>query len=363
VPLKQRYDRILMAATTVQTVLGLALVASASWLIAEERYHRPGTWFVLWQAAAALVGLAVLVAAMHLRRRLLDRERIAWTVLGGVWLLLAAAFLGPSVANTHRWMGIGGLSIQPSVLARVAVILFAAVELSRASREGWPIMRLLRFGGAVLLTALLIVLEPDLGSAILLVTVATAMAWVAGLPLRYMIPPAALGLAGLAAAIAAEPYRLARIHAFLNPSAASAAAWQTRQSLIALGSGGLTGRGYGASLQKLFFLPEPHTDFILAIAGEELGLLGVLFILLVAGIIVWRGLRIAQRQESPALGLLAFGLSFAFALQTLLHAAVCLGLAPPKGIPLPLVSYGRTDLVITLASLGLLLNLSREVAP
>jgi len=361
VPLKQRYDRILIAATAAQTGVGLALVASASWLIAEERYHRPGTWFLLSQAAAAVVGLVVLVAAMHLRRRLLEDERLAWLGLAGVWLLLAGAFFGPEIAHTHRWFGLGGFSIQPSVLARVAVVLFGAVELSRAATEGWPMKRLLRFGGAILVTALLIVLEPDLGSAVLLVTVAAAMAWVAGLPMRFMAAPAAVGAFGAVVAIVAEPYRLARIRAFLDPAAASAAAWQTRQSLIALGSGGLTGRGYGAGLQKLFFLPEPHTDFILAIAGEELGLLGVAFILLVAGIIVWRGLRIAQRQHSGTLALLAFGLTFAFALQTLLHAAVCFGLLPPKGIPLPLISYGRTDLVVTLASLGLLLNLSREV--
>ncbi len=360
-PLKQRYDRILIAATAVQTVLGLALVASASWLIAEERYNRPGTWFVLWQAAAAVAGLAVLVAAMHLRRRLLEEERLAWAGLAVTWFALAAAFLSPEIAHTHRWLGVGGLSIQPSVLARVAVILFAAVELARAAGEGWPVRRLLRFGAAIGVTALLIVLEPDLGSAVLLVTVAATMAWVAGLPARYMAAPALVGLLGGAVAVIAEPYRLARIRAFLDPGAASAAAWQTRQSLIALGSGGLTGRGYGAGLQKLFFLPEPHTDFILAIAGEELGLLGVAFILLIAAVIVWRGLAIAGRQKQRSLGLLAFGLSFAFALQTLLHAAVCFGLAPPKGIPLPLISYGRTDLVVTMASLGLLLNLSREV--
>jgi len=361
VPLKQRYDRILIAATAGQTVLGLALVASASWLIAEERYHRPGPSFLLWQGAAAMAGLAVLVATMHLRRRLLEDERVAWAGMAAVWLLLAGAFLGPEIAHTHRWLALGGLSIQPSVLARVAVILFGAVELARASAEGWPLRRLVRFGGALLATAILIVLEPDLGSALLLAAVAAAMAWVAGLPLRYMAAPAVLAMAGAVGAIAAEPYRLARIRAFLDPGLGTAAAWQTRQSLIALGSGGLTGRGYGAGLQKLFFLPEPHTDFILAIAGEELGLLGVGVILLLAGIIVWRGLRIARRQEQAALGLLAFGLTFAFALQTLLHAAVCFGLAPPKGIPLPLISYGRTDLVVTLGSLGLLLNLSREV--
>jgi len=141
VPLKQRYDRILIAATAVQTGLGLALIASASWLIAEERYHRPGTWFLLSQAAAAVVGLVILVAAMHLRRRLLEDPRLAWFALAGVWLLLGGAFFGPEIAHTHRWFGFGGLSIQPSVLARVAVVLFGAVELTRAAIEGWPMKR------------------------------------------------------------------------------------------------------------------------------------------------------------------------------------------------------------------------------
>ncbi len=362
-PLKQRFDRLLLTAAAVQTVAGLALVATASWLVAEERYHRPGTWFVLWQALAALVGFVALIAGMHLRRRFLTDERVGWAVLGISWGLLAAAFLQPAVANTHRWLGVGGLSLQPSVPARVAAVLFAAVQLDRARREGWPVRRLATAGGAVAVSALLIVLEPDLGSAFLLVAVVAAMAWVAGTPLRLLAVPGVAGLVLLAGAVAASPYRLARVRAFLDPDAAAAAAWQTRQSLIALGSGGILGRGYGAGLQKLFFLPEPHTDFILAITGEELGLVGVAAVLLVAAVVVWRGLRIAVRQPERHLGLLAFGLTFAFALQTLLHAAVCLGLAPPKGIPLPLVSYGKTDLVVSLGSLGLLLNLSREVSP
>jgi cell division protein FtsW len=142
--------------------------------------------------------------------------------------------------------------------------------------------------------------------------------------------------------------------------AAPPPAWH--QSLIALGSGGLVGRGYGAGLQKLFFLPEPHTDFIFAITGEELGLVGVLLLIGLASVIVWRGLRVAFRLQSPGRSLLAFGLAIGFAVQTLIHMVVCLAMLPPKGIPLPLVSYGKTDLVVSLMAVGLLLNLSREVA-
>ncbi|MCG6962232.1 MAG: FtsW/RodA/SpoVE family cell cycle protein [Acidobacteria bacterium] len=360
-PLKQRFDRLLLTAAVVETVLGLAVVASASWLIAVERYHRPGTYFLSWQAAAAMVGMAVLVAAMHVRVELFADERLGWVMLAVSAVLLVGALAQAPVAHTHRWVGVGGLSVQPSVLARVAVIVLASVQLRRLADEGWQSRRLVLVGGAVAATAGLILLEPDLGSSVLLLAIVAAMAVVAGIPARLMAAPAVAGLVAVVAAVATSPYRLARVRAFFDPQAASAAAWQTRQSLIAIGSGGVLGRGYGAGLQKLFFLPEPHTDFIFAIISEELGLIGALTFLLLVAVIAWRGLRIARRQTQPHLALLAFGLTFAFALQSLLHMSVCLGLAPPKGIPLPLVSYGKTDLVVSLGSLGLLLNLSREV--
>lgn len=261
---------------------------------------------------------------------------------------------------THRWISIGGLSLQPSVLARVALTIFAAVELDRARRENWPTRRLLSLAGVCGLTALLIIAEPDLGSGALLLVVLAAMAFVAGMPVRLLAAPAATGVFALIAAVITSPYRLARVRAFFDPDAATAAGWQSYQSLVAIGSGGITGRGYGTGLQKLFFLPEPHTDFIFSITGEEFGFLGLLALLGLIGLITWRGMRIAARVTRSDRALLAFGLTFAFAVQSLIHMVVCLDLLPPKGIPLPLVSYGKTDLVVTLAAVGLLLNLSRE---
>jgi cell division protein FtsW len=361
VPIKQRFDRLLLGATILQMGMGLALLASASWLIATERYGRPGSYFFTWQAATALVGLGVLVVCMHLRSDLLTDPRLARVGVGLSWTLLAAAFLQPSVAATHRWLSVGGLSLQPSVLARVALTVFAAVELERARRAGWPSRRLAVVGAVCAVTVGLIVAEPDLGSGALLLIVLAAMAFVAGMPVRIFAAPAAAGAVALIAAVLASPYRVARVRAFFDPDAATAAGWQSYQSLVAIGSGGIMGRGYGSGLQKLFFLPEPHTDFIFSIAGEELGLLGLLALLGLIGLITWRGLRIAARSTQPDRGLLAFGLTFAFAVQSLIHMVVCLDLLPPKGIPLPLVSYGKTDLVVTLASVGMLLNLSREV--
>ncbi len=361
-PIRQRFDRFLLVAAVLQVFVGLAILASASWVLAEERYHRPGSYFFTWQAATALVGLGALVVCMHLRSELLTEPRLARIGLVTSWLMLGAAFLMPPVANTHRWLWVGGISVQPSVLARIAVIVFAAIQLQAAMREGWPTRRLLILGAAAFLTAGLIVAEPDLGSATLVLIVVAGMAFVAGMPLRLFAAPAAAALTALVVAVVNSPYRLDRVRAFFDSEAAGAASWQTYQSLVALGSGGWLGRGYGSGLQKLFFLPEPHTDFIFSITGEELGLAGVLVLVGLASVIVWRGLRIALRIQSPARSLLAFGLTFGFATQTLIHMVVCLDLLPPKGIPLPLVSYGKTDLIVSLMAVGLLLNLSREVA-
>lgn len=361
-PITQRFDRLLLGAAILQMGVGLALLGSASWLIATERYGRPGSYFFTWQAATAVVGLGVLVVCMHLRSELLTEPRLARFGVAASWVLLAAAFLQPPVAATHRWLSIAGLSLQPSVLARIALTVFAAVELERARREDWPAQRLAVVGAICAVTVMLIIAEPDLGSGALLLVVLAAMAFVIGMPIRMIAAPAVAGILALAVAVVASPYRLARVRAFFDPDATTAAGWQSYQSLVAIGSGGITGRGYGAGLQKLFFLPEPHTDFIFSITGEELGLLGLLGLVGLIALITWRGLRIASRLKSPDRALLAFGLTFAFAVQSLIHMVVCLDLLPPKGIPLPLVSYGKTDLVVTLASVGLLLNLSREAS-
>ncbi len=361
-PITQRFDRLLLGAAILQTAIGLAILASASWLIATERYGRSGSYFVTWQAATAMIGLGVLVVCMHLRTTLLTDRRVAFLALGSSIVLLLAAFLQAPVAATHRWINIGGISLQPSVLARLALIMLLAVLLDEARREGWPWRRLVFMGAVILVPTAAIVAEPDLGSAALLLVVLGTMTFVSGMPLRLLAAPVVVGLGAAAVAIVGSPYRLARVQAFFDPEAGGAAGWQSYQSLVAIGSGGLFGRGYGSGLQKLFFLPEPHTDFIFSITGEELGLAGLLTLLVLTGVITWRGLVIAARQKDPRRGLLAFGLTAAFAVQSLIHMVVCLDLLPPKGIPLPLVSYGKTELVVTLVAVGILLNLSREVA-
>ncbi len=296
VPIKQRFDRLLLGAAILQMGVGLALLASASWLIATERYGRPGSYFFTWQAATALVGLGVLVICMHLRSDLLTDPKLARFGVGLAWILLAAAFVQPPVAATHRWLSIGG-SFPPAVgcwrgwpsrsSPRWSSTAHDAKAGRRAGSGCWR--------RCVRSTAILIIAEPDLGSGALLLVVLAAMAFVAGMPIRMIAAPAVVGVVALGVAVVTSPYRLARVRAFLDPDAATAAGWQSYQSLVAIGSGGITGRGYGTGLQKLFFLPEPHTDFIFSITGEELGLIGLLGLLGLITLITWRGLRIASR--------------------------------------------------------------------
>jgi cell division protein FtsW len=241
--------------------------------------------------------------------------------------------------------------------------MLSAILLVEAREEGWPWRRLAPLAGVCVATTAVVALQPDLGSAALMLVTVGAMAFVSGMPMRLLALPATAGVVALVVAILASPYRLARVRAFFDSSAAAAASWQSDQSLIAIGSGGVFGLGYGSGLQKLFFLPEPHTDFIFAITGEELGVVGMSTLLILSAMITWRGMMIAGRLGDPRLALLAFGLTMAFAAQCLVHMAVCLDLLPPKGIPLPFVSYGKTELVVSLVSVGILLNLSREVTP
>ncbi len=359
-PITQHFDRLLFGATITLTAVGLAVMGSASWVLATERYSRPASYFVTWQSATAAVGLLLMLIVMHLKTEIVLHPKVVTTFLGLSWLLLLGAYLQPPINYTHRWFSLGGISVQPSVVARLALILLTAILLARARANDWAWKDLALLVGVSSVTAVLVLAEPDLGSAVLIVATIGAMTFVAGMPLRIMALPGIAVVLAAIAAIVTSPYRLARVKAFIG-AGASAAGYQSQQSMVAIGSGGLLGRGYGAGLQKLFFLPEPHTDFVFASTAEELGLVGIIGLVALAGVITWRGLQISWRQPASARSLLAFGLTITFAFQALLHMVVCLRLLPPKGIPFPLVSYGKTDLLVTMISMGLLLNLSREL--
>jgi cell division protein FtsW len=324
--------------------------------LARESYRLPEYEFALRQLVALLVGVGGLLAATFVPLDRIMRLRLALPMLGVTWGALAVAFFQPRVAGTHRWLQLPVGSVQPSSVAKVALPLALAALFAWQRAERKPPK--LAHAAALLMTGVtvgLVLLEPDLGSAVLLLVAAASVLLLADMPWRYLTALGAAAVIVFLLAIALKPYRVARMRSFFGDTG-----YQVQQSLIALGGGGLLGRGPGGSMQKLFFLPQPHTDFIFAVVGEEFGLVGTVVTLALLGVIVVRGLRASRRANTLAAALLAAGLTVTIAVQALLNVSVCLKLLPAKGLPLPLVSSGGSDLVLTLVAVGLLLNVGKE---
>jgi cell division protein FtsW len=268
----------------------------------------------------------------------------------------------PAVNETHRWIRLGSLSLQPAEMAKLATILFLAYHLERRQENVneflpslFPVLLLLGW------FAFLIFIQPDLGSAATVVLIGCVMLFLAGVRLRYFAALAVLGLPVLYQAVMMAAYRRDRIEAYLNPwSDARGSGYQIIQSLIAVGTGGLSGVGIMEGRQKLFYLPYPYSDFIYAVIGEELGLLGALSVLLGFMLLLWRGLRAAWNSPDAFGTYLAAGLTLSIVLQALINVSVVLGLLPTKGIPLPFISAGGSSLLFTLVSVGLLLNVTQH---
>ena len=359
-----RSDRWLFVATLVLVAASVVMVYSASAVQATGKglspYH-----FLTRQLAWAVIGFALLLVAMRVDYHQYRRPALIWTLLGIVVVLLLGVFLRPPVNGTQRWLAVHGFSMQPSELAKIAAIFFTAALLERRMhRVNDPSDTLLPIGIVTLGLAALIVKEPDFGTAVVLTLVVTAIVFTAGLKYRYLFGTLSLfALAGIALVIT-EPYRFKRLLVFLDPAKdAWGDGFQILQSFIAVGSGGVFGKGLMAGVQKLFYIPEPHTDFIYAVIAEELGLIGSTLILICFGVIAWRGLRASLLAPDRFGALLALGLTTMVALQALVNISVVVGLVPTKGIPLPFVSNGGSSLVINLMAMGILLNISQQASP
>ena len=356
---KLAFDKILFTVVIILVGIGLTAVYSASDAFAREQGHRVNL-FLVKQAISAVVGILAMWVLMHIDYRQFQRRGILYGLVGGVLVLLIAALFGPELNNTRRWLFVGGVSIQPSELAKLAVVLFVAHQI--ATKRHLETRDLLTPIALLLgLVAALVLLQPDLGTTALICATTVSMLFLAGLRWRFFIGGLAAMLPALWLAIYSVPYRRQRLLAFLDPDLEPLrSGYQARQSLIAIGSGGLAGRGLGDSLQKLYFLPHPHSDFVFSIVGEELGLLGGLTIVALFGILVWRGLQTGWRAPDEFGRYLAWGLTCVIALQALIHISVALALMPTKGIPLPFISYGGSSLVVSLMACGVLLNVSQH---
>jgi cell division protein FtsW len=352
-----RWDLWLMVATLGLVMCGVVMVFSAS-AASEDSWK-----FLAAQAKYAAVGIAAMAVLMRIDYHKYEHPILIYSVLGGIAsLLLAVLLFAPKINGAQRWVRLGGFSLQPSELAKAALVIFLAWFLSQREEEGELENFWNTIAPAAVVTAILaglIIKEPDLGTTVMLAVIFITMIFAASMPLRHLVKVLLPAIAIGALLILKVGWRMDRVTAFWDPQKhVNGKGYQAWQSLIAVGSGGVNGLGFGQSKQKLFFLPEPHSDFIFAVIGEELGLLGAAALVAGFGFFLYRGLRVSREAPDRFGQLLAVGFTTAIVAQAFFNISVNLSMVPTKGIPLPLVSAGGTSLMVTLATIGVLLNIS-----
>ena len=358
------FDKLMFTSVMLLVVLGLIMVYTSSVAISTD-----GDGFVvsralfIKQSIAAFIGLIGMMVAMQVDYQSLKKQWVIYAGLIGVLALLILVLYMPAHNNTNRWLRVGNLSLQPSELAKLMLVFFLAYQVDRK----WGAVNRPKFlvpaAGSVALLFALVTIEPDLGTATILLLVGGLMLFLAGLGWRFIAVAVLASVPAFWTQVIAHDYRFARLVSFFgNTTDPQREGWQQAQSLIAVGSGGLTGVGLGQSGQKLRYLPEANSDFIFSILCEELGLIGGATVLLLFGVLAWRGLRAGVRAPDQFGRHLAWGLTALVALQALLHMSVTLRLLPVTGTPLPLLSYGGTSLVCSLFACGMLLNVSQHAS-
>ena len=360
---KLKSDKVLFFATILLVALSIVMVYSASAPMAMERYGR-ATRFLVTQAMWSVLGIAMLSVVMRIDYRFYKEPTFIWTALGLVSVALLAVYFRAPVNGARRWFGIGSLGVQPSELAKLVAIFFIAALLERRMHRIDDITySLLPIAIVVLGLVALILPEPDFGTSMSILLVAAVMVFAAGLNYRYILGAMLCALPVIYVVVMGSAYRRRRTLAFLNPwEDPLGDGFQIIQSLIAVGTGGVTGKGLMNGVQKLFYLPEPHTDFIFSVISEELGLIGATAVVLCFCVVLWRGLRVSLRAPDQFGSFLALGLTMMVAVQAFINISVVLGLMPTKGIPLPFVSAGGSSLLINLVGMGILLNVSQHAS-
>jgi cell division protein FtsW len=366
-PARRPVDRLLLLFAMLLMAIGMVWIYSASAVKAFQT-NPAGTAFVVRQMVGGGIGLAfMLILSQAELGALQDEPRPLKVFYGLLLLFLVAVFVMPRVNGAHRWIKAGPLSFQPSELFKPLAVMIAAAWMVR-HREAWKdnreaLPKLLALMGILLLPLGLILKEPDFGTTFLIVFVTLMVVFLGGAPRWIFAIAIPILIAVGAGFVLSSPYRMARVASFLHPEADPlGAGHQATQSLVALGNGGVFGVGIGDGLQKLFYLPEAHTDFIYAVIGEEMGLVGTTAVLALFLGLLWRGYLIARRCTDPFLRLCAMGFTLLLVAQALMNMSVVLSLVPNKGIPLPFISYGSSSLMASLVCLGLLLSISKDAA-
>jgi len=357
---------LLLVPTGVLTVLGLAMIMSAGSVSATQGYDGNPFWYFQRQGIYAIGGVVALLVAVRLPHTAWKKLAVPMlVVLLPLMLVALHPSAGSSLYGASRWIDLGPVTLQPSEFLKLAMIAFAATVITKKwNRLDDPVHLLIPLAPVVLGVALLVILQRDLGTTVIICGSVFLLLFAAGVRLRYLALTGTVALAGTAFLIFGEAYRRTRfVDSFLNPwNDPDGAGFQLIQGMIAFGSGGWTGVGLGASRQKWDYLPNAHSDFIFAIIGEELGLLGALFVLTMFAVLLFAGVRIAVAAPDTFGRLMAAGITGWIGLQTIINLGAVTGLMPITGVPLPLLSFGGTALVVTLAGIGVLASISRASA-
>ena len=357
----KKVDLILFFSIVFITLFGLIMIYSSSYVWAQFKFNNAYK-FVITQGLFLIIGYVIMMIVINVDYiKYLDKANIIFGVCFLLLILVLIPGIGSVRNGSRSWFGIGGFGIQPSEFAKLGMIIFTSKYLSCNEKEiknikkgVFPILLVL------ILVFGLIMLQPDFGTGVVLVMSIIGLLFVSGVDMSFFVKIGLLGVVGIVVLIIIAPYRMERIVSFINPwSDPLGSGFQIIQSLYAIGPGGLLGLGFGNSIQKHFYLPEPQTDFIFSIISEEFGFLGILIVSSLFMLIIYRGFRISRMCEDRFGKYLAFGITFGLAFQTLLNLMVVVGLIPVTGVTLPFLSYGGSSLLITMLSMSILLNISK----
>ncbi len=359
--MKKHFDFYLFTAIIILILFGAIMIYSASSIWANYKFE-DSFYYVKRQMIFIVLGIFLMITTSKIDYNIYYENS---NKILGICIILLILVLIPGIGSirngSRSWFGIGSLGIQPSEAAKLGMIIFTSKYLTNSSK----FLKSYKYGvfpilGVLFLLFGLIMLQPDLGTGMILVISIISLLFIAGVNMKFFIGGGIIGLIGVIILIAIAPYRMDRITSFINPwNDPLGTGFQIIQSLYAIGPGGLLGRGYLKSIQKQFYLPEPQTDFIFSIIAEEFGIVGTIFVVFMFSFIIYRGIKIALRTKDSFAKYLAFGMSFQLAFQALMNLMVVIGMIPVTGVTLPFLSYGGSSLLITLVSMGIILNISR----
>ena len=357
----KKYDKILLIAVIIISLFGALMIYSSSYVWAEYKFNDPYK-YLKSQIIFLIVGYIIMIItsnfSYHKYKKLAN---IIFSICTIMLILVLIPGIGTIRNGSRSWFGIGGFGIQPSEFTKLGLIIFTSKYLANNRRELKNIKKgVLPILGIVFLIFALIMLEPDFGTGVVIVMTIIVLLFISGVKMNFFVKIGIIGLIGVVVLILIAPYRMERIVSFLNPwTDPLGSGFQIIQSLYAIGPGGLLGLGFGNSIQKHFYLPEPQTDFIFSIISEEFGFLGILIVASLFITIIYRGFKISINCEDLFGKYLAFGITFGLAFQTILNLMVVVGLIPVTGVTLPFLSYGGSSLLISLTSIGILLNINK----